>query len=354
MIRKILLIAALGYVSSGAWAQTKIDFDYKLKEIVLPALKKELTSKDNYSITYPSKLAYFSYSPEIEREIGYPFINLNAQQNSLKANYRFEVKTPGIQGITLREIKCLNALDQTPCTGYVREYASTFPCTLIVKNADGIVIDSVIISGNTDTLVTTLHRDFLSTDNRGASPKPIVPVSTAAQINMLESTYGTAIHKKIEQIVSYQMFQKVAATITFLYKNYHNYRELFGFGFIKTKRGATSPFPEIDYVVSNFKVALDSLGKGNWQSCRSMCEANKKVLEELLARNSEVMDKNVKEIIYYNLSHAYMLTNNFEAAWKYYDLFLQFGAHPDSGTASHLRNRITTLQTYYNLKIKVS
>ena len=53
------------------------------------------------------------------------------------------------------------------------------------------------------------------------------------------------------------------------------------------------------------------------------------------------VDKNVQQILYYDLSHLNLLTQHFEEAWKYYQILLKdYGFEESSVMATELSRRI--------------
>jgi hypothetical protein len=332
---------------------TAIDYDYKDKKVIFPALLKELTKNDKYAVLMPTRLGYFFSQAEIEKEIWNPFLNfieIPAKIHLVKPDYRFEIVSPGIQNITLQDIRAYRTSlpDQNgnyqPVRGFVRDYACNFPLKLIIKNGQGQILNTVVISGVEEKHTITLHRDFI----QGVAAT--VPFSSQEEIPTLEANYATAIRKKMEKIVATQVFMRMSQSITYLYKNYNTYKQTYGYGFIKVKKGEQSQFPELDKVVNDYKMALDSMSEGNMVSCAQLCQNNKKIMEELLNSNDNRIDKNVKEVLYYNLSHSNLLTNHFEDAWKYYQLFIGSGVSEDSRIARELKGRITLYEDYDRIK----
>src|SRR5687768_14245235 len=211
-MKKIILFIASACFGFVAFSQTATDYDYKDKKVIFPAIKKELTKDDKYAIFMPSRLTYFASQDEILRDTWSPFINLieiKAKGHQVKYDYRFEVIAAGIQNISLQgmewyktEVADQNGIPRE-VKGFTRNYTSNFPCALVIKDAGGQHIDSIVISCSSDVYTTTLHKDFLQNSNTGSTyAKPIVPFNTQEEITRLEATNKNMINKKIEETVA--------------------------------------------------------------------------------------------------------------------------------------------------------
>ena len=358
-MRNLFFLVFFSFFTLLAKAQNlaAIDYDYKDKKVIFPALLKELTKEDKYSVVMPSRLTYYFSEDEILRDIWNPFINfieIKARIHMAKPVYRFEVISPGIKNIALQEVRWYKTQvpDQNNISrevkGFVRDYNCNFPCKLVIKNSEGQILNTVVISGEEETFTSTLHRDFI----QGSAT--VIPFSNQEEIGTLEANYASAIRKKIEKSIAYQVFSRMSQSITYLYKNYNTYKLTYGYGFIKVKKGEQSQLPELDKTVADYKMALDSLSEGKNEICAQLCLNNKIVMERLLNSNDNKIDKNVKEILYYNLSHSNLLTANFEDAWKYYSLFIQSGVSEESRIARELKGRINLYQDYHRIKKQVT
>jgi hypothetical protein len=349
----LFFILSFSLLEGRSQKMTPIDYDYKDKRVIFPALLKELTKEDKYAVLMPAKLTYHFSQSEIEREIWNPFLNfieIKAKLHLVKPDYQFQILSPGLQNITPQDVRAFktslpdhNGIYRD-VRGFVRDYSCNFPLKLVIKNGQGQILHTISISGEKETHTVTLHRDFL----QGVTST--IPFASQEEIPTLEANYASAIRKKMEKTIAVELFARMSQSITYLYKNYNTYKLTYGYGFIKSKKGEQSLLPELDKVVNDYKMALDSLSEDNIAGCSQLCQNNTMIMENLLNGNDSRVDKNVKEVLYYNLSHSCLLTNHFEDAWKYYLLFIQSGVSEGSRIATELKGRIMLYQDYNRIK----
>jgi hypothetical protein len=289
---------------------------------------------------------------ELASEIANYFPELRARGTGAPAEFNFEVVMEA-GTLTKKEPRWhkteIMDADNIPreVKGFVRDYAVNFNCSVLVKDAKGQTLKTVVITDEKDSFMVAVHRDFLLSANRPSALNTIIGFTSQDQIGTLESAYTYQINRKVELMAAYQAFAKAIRTINLLYRDYEVSKEVFGYGYIK--KGDAALTAEIDKLVETYKVALDSMSAGNSTACKSLCSTNITAFQTILA---SAADKNIKEIVYYNLSHAYVLLGEYAEAWKNYDLFIASGVHRDSRLASELRNRISTYQYYDVLKKK--
>lgn len=343
-----LLCGSLGLVCA---AQTRTDYDSKNKKLSLPPLVQSLQKGERYTVVLPQRLTYFAGDAQIRAEIGTPFVDIGGA-DTYKPTYTFELLADGIRTVKAADPRWYrgeyydaNQIPR-PLKGFVRDYTCTFPCRLVVHKTGREKNDTLVISGN-QTYTVTLHRDLLAPENTVAQPKAIMPFESQDQIANLEGMYHEAILKKVEQFAAAQLFRKAGAAITMLFRGNYSY-ETFGWGSIKTKRGAPSALPELDSAVASFRGSVDALLAGNYAEARRINAANATVLQALLA--DPRADKPVQEILHYNLAHAALLTKDFAAAETEYARALEAGLRADSVMAHDLRRLIDLLTLYDFLK----
>jgi tetratricopeptide (TPR) repeat protein len=130
-------------------------------------------------------------------------------------------------------------------------------------------------------------------------------------------------------------------------------RDIYGYGLVKQKNRPYN-YSDIDTAVMKYRTALDSMDKGNSEACTTICLSARSVLDQVLNSNEPRVDKNVQQILYYNLSHLNLLTQHFEEAWKYYQILLQqYGFEEGSVMARELKARIQLHEVYYKVKAKL-
>lgn len=353
------LIGAIGLLFT-VYAQkpTSTDYDFSNKKVVLPAVVRNLTKEDRYAIQLPGHLSYYGRQEEILNEIWNPFTNfieIGAKLHQAKYNYKFLIVAQGMtdmRGQGARYIRTeLRDANNVPkeANGYVRDFSCRFPCSLVIMNAGDTVLYTIEIASKDEVFTTTMHRDFLFAENKPYYPKPANPYFSEKELMDAETMYHDAVAKKVEQMIAYKVFQRVSATITHLFKDYNTYKQTYGWGFVKTKN-RVNDYTDLDQDVLQFKTALDSLENGNFSACKNLCESLASSYNGVLISGDARVDKNVKEILYYNLSHANMLAGHYKQAWDYYRLFIQMGVSEQSRMAMELRGRITLFEFYDKIK----
>jgi hypothetical protein len=341
----------------AAQQPVKVDFDYVSRKVIFPPLLQQLTKEDKYAVAMPQKLTYHYSREDILQTIWNPstaYINIKAKINYLHPDYIIEVVTRGIQNLAPQGIHPFktkrydNNNIPREVNGIVRDYTCNFPCTLIIKNKDGQLIRNIEIAGEKEVFTITLHKDFLA-----PTDLPVNPFFAALPLTDFESYNKSAINRKMEEKIGVQLFSRVSQTICHLYNSYNSYKAIYGFGFVKPK-DRPYDFSDLDNALKEYKSALDSMEAGNLDACRTLCTNAKPVFEKALQDNEPRIDKNVKETLYYNLSHVNLLTQHFDEAWKYYQLLLQSGYDVDARMPTELKARIDLHETYYKLKDQLS
>lgn len=350
------LFAALALVFSclyvAAQQPVKVDFDFVSRKVIFPPLLQQLTKEDRYAVVMPQKLTYHYSREDIVQTIWNPataYINIKAKINFVHPDYIFEVATRGIQNLAPQRIRFFKTKRYdnnipTDVNGVVRDYTCNFPCTLIIKNKDGQVIHNIEIAGEKEVFTIPLHKDFLA-----PTDLLVNPFFAELSLTDFESYNKNAINRKMEEKIGAQLCSRVSQTIRHLYNSYNSYKEIYGFGFVKPK-DRPYDYSDLDNALAAYKTALDSLDNGNVDACRTLCTGAKPVFIKALQSNEPRIDKNVKETLYYNLSHLNLLTQNFDEAWKYYRLLLQSGYDENVRMPVELRARISMHETYYKLK----
>lgn len=357
MHRTLLIIIAviLTFKYSIGQQAVKVDFDYVTKKAFFPPLIQQLTKDDKWKAEMPKKLTYHYNDGDIGSTIWNPFdifaLGIPAKLHLIKPDYIFEIVTGGVSHLDSQAVRYFKTkrydANGVPrdVNGLLRDYTCNFPLKLIVKKPTGEVLQTIQVAGENEVFTVTLHKDFLS-----ATEMPLNPFSSQLSLTDYESFNKSTIQRKLEEKVGKQVFGRMATYIGHMYNVINSTREVYGFGFVKAKNRPYD-YSDLDSAVAQYKVALDSLHTGNSDACKTICQSIKPVLEKALASNEPRIDKGVKETIYYNLSHLNLLTQNFDEAWKYYQLIL-----PDYEGARmeyELKGRITMHETYYKLKAQL-
>jgi hypothetical protein len=348
----IVLAVILTFKYSIGQQAVKVDFDYVTKKAYFPPLIQQLTKEDKWKPEMPKKLTYHYSEEDIRLTIWNPLdifaLGISAKLHLIKPDYIFEISTTGVSHLDTQAVRYFKTkryeANGVPreINGLLRDYTCNFPLKLIVKKANGEVLQTVQVAGENEVFTATLHKDFLS-----ATETPLNPFFSQLSLSDFESFNSSAIKKKIEEKVGKQVFSRMATYIGHMYNVINSTREVYGFGYVKPKNRPYD-YNDLDSAVAHYKIALDSLHTGNTEACKTICQSIKPVLEKVLQSNEPRIDKGVKETIYYNLSHLNLLTQNFDEAWKYYNLIV-----PGYGGATmeyELKNRITMHETYYKLK----
>jgi hypothetical protein len=357
MHRTLLIVLAvlLTFRYSIAQQAIKTDFDYVTKRMTFPPLIQQLTKEDKYAVLMPKKLTFHPYDYEVTG-IWNPYaplaITIPAKVHTIKPDYIFEISTGGVSHLDSQAVRFFKTKRYEPngtskeVNGILRDYTCNFPCKLTIKNKTGEVIRTVEIAGEKEVFTVTLHKDLLS-----STEVPVNPFFSELSLTDFTSYNNPAIRRRIEEKVGYQVFNRVATTIAHLYNVYNSYKEVYGFGFVKLKNRPYD-YNDLDSAVAHYKIALDSMHTGNMEACKTICQSIKPDLEKLLQSTEPRIDKGVKEAIYYNLSHLNLLTQNFDEAWKYYQLILP--GYETSSAERELKARIVQHETYFKLKAQIS
>jgi len=341
----------------------KIDYDYVTRKLILPPLLTPVTPAEKMEFKLPKALTYHSGTYMIETNIleelpGYR--NLKATVNwqkpsGVQADYTCEISAPGIKNLTPKtprnfstklydQAHTLKAVD-----GLVRDYTCNFPCKLIIKNKAGQVMTVIEIAGENEELTIPLHKDFLVDTVRH-----IYPFFSELTLSEFESNNKSEINRKMEEKIARQVFQRMTDAISYSFYGVKTMRETYGYGLVKQKKRPYD-YNDIDTAVIKYKIALDSMDKGNSEACNTICTGARSVLEQVLNSKEPRVDKNVEQILYYDLSHLNLLTRHFEEAWKYYHILLKdYGFAEGSVMATELRGRIQLHEDYYKVKAKMS
>jgi len=354
MHRTLLIVLAviLTFKYSTGQQAVKVDFDYVTKKFIFPPLVQQLTKDDKWKAVMPGKLTYHYSEGDITATIWNPLdifaLGIPARLHLIKPDYIFEITATGVSHLDSQAVRHFkttrNDANGVPreVNGLLRDYTCNFPLKLTVKKPTGEVLQTVQVAGDNEVFTVTLHKDFLS-----ATETPLNPFSSQLSLSDFESFNKSSIQRKIEEKVGKQVFGRMATYINHMYNSVNSYREVYGYGFVKLKNRPYD-YNDLDSAVAHYKIALDSMHNGNLEACKTICQSIKPVLEKILQSNEPRIDKGVKETIYYNLSHLNLLTQNFDEAWKYYQLILP--GYEGSRMEYELKGRITMFETYYKLK----
>jgi len=356
MHRTLLIVLAviLTFKYSIAQQAVKTDFDYVTKRMVFPPLIQQLTKEDKYAVTMPKKLTFHPHEyeiPSIWNPYGSFAISIPARVHMVKPDYVFEVITSGVINLDSQAVRYFKTKRYEPngtakeVNGLLRDYTCNFPCKMIIKK-NGEVIRTVEIASEKEVFTVALHKDLLS-----ITEVPVNPFFSELSLTDFTSFNNPAIRRRIEEKVGYQVFNRMATIIAHLYNTHNSYKEIYGFGFVKLKNRPYD-YNDLDSAVAHYKIALDSMHTGNMEACKTICQSIKPALEKLLQSTEPRIDKGVKEAIYYNLSHLNLLTQNFDEAWKYYQLLLP--GYETSSAERELKARIVQHETYFRLKAQIS
>jgi hypothetical protein len=358
----IALAILFPYFYATAQQPVKINYDYVTRKLILPPLVKPVTPNEKLVLKMPAALTHHSGSYMIETNIleeilAYRIMKtaLNWQKPaSMQPDYICEITAPGIKNLTPQTPRNFSTklyeLNKPPrvVDGLVRDYTCNFPCKLTIKNNAGQVIGVIEIAGENEVFTIPLHKDFLED-----SIRPVIPFFSELALSDLESTNKNSISRKMEESVAMQVFEKMVKAINLSFYGIKTMRDIYGYGLVKQKNRPYN-YSDIDTAVMKYRTALDSMDKGNSESCKAICLSARSVLDQVLNSNEPRVDKNVQQILYYNLSHLNLLTQHFEEAWKYYQILLQqYGFEEGSGMARELRARVQLHEEYYKVKTKL-
>ncbi|OQP44525.1 hypothetical protein A4H97_09120 [Niastella yeongjuensis] len=364
-MQKLLVIAMailLPCIKASAQQAVKIDYDYVTRKLILPPLLTPVTPAEKMELKLPKALTYHSGSYMIETNIMeemYAYRNLKATANwqkpsSMPADYSCEVFAPGMLNLTPQKTRNFSTklYDQThtlkAVDGLVRDYTCNFPCKLIIKNKAGQVISVFEIAGENEVFTLPLHKDFLVDTVRH-----IYPFFSDLTLSDFESNNKSEINRKMEEKIARQVFQKMIDVINYSFYGVKTMRETYGYGVVKQKKRPYD-YNDIDTAVMKYKIALDSMDRGNSEACKTIASDARLVLEQILNSAAPRVDKNVQQILYYDLSHLNLLTQHFEEAWKYYQILLKdYGFEEGSVMATELSRRIQQHEDYYKTKGKM-
>ncbi|HEX6431489.1 MAG TPA: hypothetical protein VF008_27550, partial [Niastella sp.] len=273
---------------------------------------------------------------------------------SMQPDYVCEVSAPGIKNLTAQTTHNFSTKLYEPnklprvVDGLIRDYTCNFPCKLTIKNKAGQVIGVIDVAGENELFTIPLHKDFLED-----SVRPVNPFFSELALSDFESGNKTGISRKMEEIIAKQVFQKVVDAVNYSFYGIKTMRETYGYGLVKQKNRPYN-YSDIDTAVMKYRTALDSMDKGNNETCTAICLSTRSVLEQVLSSNEPRVDKNVQQILYYNLSHLNLLTQHFEESWKYYQILLkEYGFEAGSVMARELSGRIHLHEDYYKVKAKL-
>ncbi|MCG2617750.1 hypothetical protein LZZ85_25840 [Terrimonas sp. NA20] len=363
MILRAFIYVGFSFLGLTAFAQkpTATDYDYSNKKVVLPAIIQNLTKDNRYAISVPRQLSYWGREDEILTEIWNPIatvMELSAKLHQVKYDYKFEIVASGMsdmRGQMARKIVTeLTGTDniKREARGFVRDFTCRFPCTLYIRNEKDSLLQTIEIASKDEVFTATMHRDFLMVENKPPYLKPENPYFSEKELMDAETMYHDALAKKIEQVVASKVLERARAAISHLFRDYNTYKQTYGWGFVKTKN-RVNDYNDLDQAVARFRVALDSLEKGNFAFSRNVCDSLGVIYAGVLQANEARVDKNVKEILYYNLSHVNLLSGHFAEAREYYKQFIQSGVSERSPLAYELKGRIELFEFYGKIKSSV-
>lgn len=364
-MQKFLVIAMailLPCLNVSAQQPVKIDYDYVTRKLILPPLLTPVTPAEKMEFKLPKALSYHSGTYMIETNILEEMVayrNLKATANwqkpsSMQADYTCEISASGIKNLTPQKTRNFSTklFDQThtlkAVDGLVRDYTCNFPCKLIIKNKAGQVMSVIEIAGENEELTIPLHKDFLVDTVRH-----IYPFFSELTLSDFEANNKSEINRKMEEKIARQVFQKMIDAVNYSFYGIKTMRETYGYGLVKQKKRPYD-YNDIDTAVIKYKIALDSMDKGNSEACNTICSGVRSVLEQVLNSKEPRVDKNVEQILYYDLSHLNLLTQHFEEARKYYQILLKdYGFEEGSVMATELSRRIQLHEDYYKVKGKM-
>lgn len=341
------------------YAQNNTSYGDVSKKFIFYPIRQQLTKDNRYTLNMPQSLSYHRGEEEIEREIWNPFTSflpIQARLHQVKGDYLFDILTTGLSGLNGQparwyrtEVEDQNRVPRE-VKGYVRDFTCRFPCVLRVRNRDGETLDSIVLAGKDEVFTVTMHRDFLLAANRPEAPKAAMPYLSEKELSDAEMLYRDALAKKAEQMVAYKVFaERLWLAMNFLYNQYNTQKQDYGWGYVKPKNRKYD-FTDLDNAIVQYRVALDSLEKGNRDACKAICSGLKATYMQMLNSNEERVDKNVKQILYYNLSYVSLLSWDYADAKRYYDLFIGSGVPEGAYVASQLRSRMELFKFYDDLK----
>ena len=199
-----------------------------------------------------------------------------------------------------------------------------------------------------------MHKDVLLAANRPDYPKAAVPFASEKDLSDAEMLYRDALAKKVEQWVGYKVLsERLRLVFNFLFAEYNTNKESYGWGFVKTKNRKYD-FTDLDNTVITYKAALDSMEKGNLVACQRICSELKATYTKILNSGEERIDKPVKQILYYNLSHVSLLSGNAAEAENYYQLFIGSRQGLEYAHIAHeLSSRIFIFSNYFALQKQI-
>lgn len=360
-MRYTILILPI-FITFGTSAQkpANISYDYANKKIVFPAILPKLTKEDRYTVQLPGNLTYHSKSYVEQAWTNmFPVLPLFARLHTVKFGYKFEIVATGMFGLQPQPARYIRTelLDTNKIPrevkGFVRDFTCHFPCTLLIRDADTTVLHRIELAGRDDVFTFTLHRNFLRGDNPSGYSLPESPYPTESDLNDIETVYSDLLAKKIESILIGRFLYQAVTALSYLYKDNNIGKEIFGWGFVKTKNRQYD-YADLDKGVLEYRAALDSMEDGNFAGSKAICEKLRATYTGLLQSGDARIDKNVKEILYYNLSHTSFLSGHYREAWDYYRLFIQSGVEEGTRLAGELRNRIQLFEFYDKVRSAVS
>ena len=328
------------------------------KKKVFPALIKNLSKEDHYAFFLPSDLTYYHSIDGINNDIwnsNTSTIEIKARIHQIKFDYKMEILSTGVTAIEAHAARYIrvdkNDANGSPreVKGFVRDYTCQFPCRLVIKDAGGKVLYDIPVTTLNETFTVTMHPEFLNADNLPSYPKSPYPYSTEKELSDTEMMNKGLLSKKIEQMVAFKAFERATQMICFLFSDYNTYKQPYCFGYVKEKN-REHDFSDLDKATNDYKLSLDLMDKGDVQGCKKITDTLITAYEMMLNTKSERIDKNIKSILYYNLSFANLLSNQIPKAQEYYKLYLQTDNDERGWYASALASRIRLYEIYGNCK----
>jgi hypothetical protein len=285
-----------------------------------PALEVEFNKSITYKVMMPTALNYHR-GMEVEGLFNPYGLQLPGKYVLPKqeAAYTIQVTT---MGLTAAETKGDRVWEkkipgQNPVTGYLRDYKVYFPCDVTIYKGLEIV-KKVQVFGKNTPINIVFDRGFIQPSLRTSTNEgELFPFSSPAEIERLDQA---TIFKMLERAASWQVYAQVKSVAEDLFVNNAKETDQAKIAAIKKKK-REFVFDDIDAAVEKYKSAIALIKAGNKKDADTTLESVKKTLIDLVNTKEPRIDKNVVEVLQYDIAWTYFWLGDYNNTRLWLDLY---------------------------------
>jgi hypothetical protein len=291
-----------------------------------PPILNSFTQITRYRVNYPKALTYHQ-GMECDNIFSGNYQNNLKGKNIPAPNdveYEINVICPGISNLEIRNVRQTPepyVTGQPDLKGWQGDVTCVFPCVfeIYVHRNDSVVL-----------LKQIKYFDYSYVHKIAFTKKVCEPSIADGQSYLFTSDFETNNYFKnpgIKKILEYQIARQVYGGVTDILHQLFAYREILKeysyYAYIRPK-GRSFDYSDIDSLTELYKTALKLNNEDNYSGCDSLIKIVTNGFIKLKNSSDERIDRNVKEILDYNLAWCMFWQGNFEETNKYIAAFAAY------------------------------